>query len=144
MRMFRRSLRVAISQFTRVLFCFVLEEKEISTICRFLFYKVLLLLQMHIWKKFITINPRIRYRHFPVRGIYSYTFDFDTFKNDTFKSVIFRYFHKWLLRSFWYFWRKILFWHFQEWHFWKCMSRCPQPYTYFICNLQMSWAPPTN
>ena len=24
-------------------------------------------------------------------SIYSYTFDFDTFKNDTFKSVIFRY-----------------------------------------------------
>ena len=27
-------------------------------------------------------------------GIYSYIFDFDTFKNDTFKSVIFRYFQK--------------------------------------------------
>ena len=25
------------------------------------------------------------------RGIYSYIFDFETFKNDTFKSVIFRY-----------------------------------------------------
>ena len=24
-------------------------------------------------------------------SIYSYTFDFDSFKNDTFKSVIFRY-----------------------------------------------------
>ena len=29
-----------------------------------------------------------------IMGIYSYTFDFDTFKNDTFKSVIFRYFDK--------------------------------------------------
>ena len=27
-------------------------------------------------------------------GIYSYTFDFDTFNNDTFKSVIFRYSQK--------------------------------------------------
>ena len=27
-------------------------------------------------------------------SIYSYTFDFDTFKNDTFKSVIFRYSQK--------------------------------------------------
>ena len=27
-------------------------------------------------------------------GIYSYTFNFDTFNNDTFKSVIFRYFQK--------------------------------------------------
>ena len=27
-------------------------------------------------------------------GMYSYTFDFDTFKNDTFKSVIFRYSQK--------------------------------------------------
>ena len=47
-------------------------------------------------------------------SIYSYTFDFDTFKNDTFKSVIFRFSQKWLLGS---------FWHFQKWHFWKCMSR---------------------
>ena len=37
-------------------------------------------------------------------SIYSYTFDFDTFKNDIFKSVIFRYFQKWLFRSFWHFW----------------------------------------
>ena len=27
-------------------------------------------------------------------SIYSYTFDFDTFKNDTFKRVIFRYSQK--------------------------------------------------
>ena len=56
-------------------------------------------------------------------SIYSYTFDFDTFKNDTFKSVIFRNSQKWLFGSFWHFWRKFWFWHFQEWHFWKCMSR---------------------
>ena len=33
-------------------------------------------------------------------GIYSYTFDFDTFKNDTFKSVIFRFSQKWLFDHF--------------------------------------------
>ena len=35
-------------------------------------------------------------------GIYSYTFDFDTFKNDTFKSVIFKYSQQWLLGPFWH------------------------------------------
>ena len=52
-------------------------------------------------------------------GIYSYTFDFDTFKNDTFKRVIFRYSQKWLFGLFWHFWRKFWFRHFQEWHFSK-------------------------
>ena len=33
-------------------------------------------------------------------GIYYYTFDFDTFKNDTLKSVIFRYSQKCLLGYF--------------------------------------------
>ena len=33
-------------------------------------------------------------------SIYSYTFNFDIFKNDTFKSVIFRYSQKWLFGSF--------------------------------------------
>ena len=36
-------------------------------------------------------------------SIYYYTFDFDTLKNDTFKSVIFRYSQKWLLGPFWHF-----------------------------------------
>ena len=56
-------------------------------------------------------------------SIYSYTFNFDTFKNDTFKNVIFSYSQKWLFGPFWDYWRRFWFWHFQEWHFWKCMSR---------------------
>ena len=47
-------------------------------------------------------------------SIYSYTFDFDTFK-----SVIFRYSQKRLFGLCWHFWRKFWFWHFQEWHFRK-------------------------
>ena len=47
-------------------------------------------------------------------SIYSYTF----------KSVIFSYSQKWLFGSSWHFCqRKFWFWHFQEWHFWKCMNR---------------------
>ena len=65
-------------------------------------------------------------------GIYSYTFDFDTFKNDPFKSVIFRYSQKWLLGPFWHFWRKFWFWHFQVWHFWKGMSRQTSSYSVII------------
>ena len=39
---------------------------------------------------------------------------YNTFKNDTFKSVIFRYSWKWLLGSFWHFWRKFWLLHFPK------------------------------
>ena len=60
-------------------------------------------------------------------SIYSYTFDFNIFKNDTFK-VSFSDILRNDLDHFDTFWRKFWFWHFQEWHcqkwhFWKCMSR---------------------
>ena len=57
-----------------------------------------------------------------VVGTYAYTFDFYTFK-----SVIFRSSMKWFFGPFWHFWANFWFLHFQKSHFWKCMSKCPQP-----------------
>ena len=68
---------------------------------------------------FLWLTRYIEYVLTMAVDIYSYTFDFDTFKNNTFKSVIFTYFRKWIFGIILHFWRKFLSLHFQKWQFWK-------------------------
>ena len=50
------------------------------------------------------------------------------------KACLFLLFSPLLLGQFCHFWRKVWFWHIQEWHFWKCKSRCPGPKSQFWWN----------